>query len=61
MEPGHHTLVACCTSDQYHVKEAQSQSIGEAKHLHKKIQAATKAKRELVAAKEGPSYDPDGF
>ncbi|KAH6947020.1 hypothetical protein HPB50_016666 [Hyalomma asiaticum] len=28
MEPGHHALVACCTSDQYHEKEDQSQSTG---------------------------------
>ncbi|KAH6946173.1 hypothetical protein HPB50_011987 [Hyalomma asiaticum] len=26
IEPGHHTLVACCTRDQYRVKKAQHQS-----------------------------------
>lgn len=61
IKPGHHTLVACCTSDQNRVKKAQRQSTGEVKHLRKKRRAATKAKRELVAAKEGPSYEPGGF
>lgn len=59
IELGHHNLVACCTSDQYRV-EAQCQSTGEAKH-RKKRRAATKAKREFVPAKEGSSYEPDGF
>ncbi|KAH6945345.1 hypothetical protein HPB50_007909 [Hyalomma asiaticum] len=60
IEPGHHTLVACCTRDQYRVKKAQHQSTGEAKHLRKNRQAATKAKGELVAAKYSPSYEPGG-
>ncbi|KAH6941916.1 hypothetical protein HPB50_023752 [Hyalomma asiaticum] len=61
IEPGHYTLVAYCTSDQYCAKKAQSQSTGEAKHLRKKRRAATKAKRELLAAKEAPGYESDGF
>lgn len=60
IEPGHYTLVACCTSDQYCVKKAQHQSTGETKHLCKKRRAATKAKGELVAAKDGLSYEPGG-
>lgn len=58
IEPGHYTLLACCTSDQNCVKKAQHQSTGEAKHLCKKRRAATKAKGELVAAKDG--LEPGG-
>lgn len=61
IEPGHHTLVACRTSDQYRVKQGKHQSMGETKHLCKKIWAATKTKNELVAAKKSPSYEPGSF
>lgn len=61
IEPGHHTLLACRTSDRYRVKKAQRHSTDEEKQLRKKRRAATKAKRKCVAANEGPSYEPGGF
>lgn len=61
IEPGHYTIVACYTRDQHRVRKAQRQSTGEAKQHRKKRRAATKAKKELMASKEGPTYVPGGF
>lgn len=60
-EPGHHAILACYTRDQQRVKKAQRHSTGAEKQHRKKRRAATKARREHVASKEGPSYEPGGF